>query len=184
MGIIKQMIKKVFNKIAIFISLLFLFYLLLPGPSFPSDPPGSLRSSEPGDMADPNSRAYFTDLDREDVINHFKSQFDKSKIGNFPLLTIRLRDYPPEETPTRVRDQIKYSYLEELVNPLRESIFVSGFEPKTAEDAINVGGKNFKNKITVRAYWSNPFPRTLIGIGILAVFYALTRFALNLGNRR
>ncbi len=153
-----------------------LLYILAPVPSSVNDfppLPNSLKSDEPGDIRTPYIRAYFTDLPREEVIAYFMSQFNRSSWFAVPLPTIRLRDYPPEEAVTRVMDQLKSSYLEELVHPLRESIFISGWVPTDPRYAINVSGRHFENKITVRYYPSHPLARAAVGLGITGSIYLL-----------
>ncbi len=148
----------------------FLFYLVLPSPSLPSGIPGSLVSKETGDTSDPNIQAYFTNSSREEVISYYKSKYDTSLWLGIPLPTLRLKDYPPEESKFRIQDQVRSSYLEELVHPLRESIFINGFEPTDPKDSINIENQHFLNKITVRNYPSNLLSRLFIGSLILAVF--------------
>ncbi len=149
----------------------FLLYLVSPSPAFPSAPPGSLTSREPGDTKNPNISAYFTNSSRDEIINFYKSQFDKSAWFNLPLPTERLRDYPPEESLFRIREQTRSTYLEELVHPLRESIYINGFEPTDPKDAINIDGSHFINKVTIRVYPSKPLSRVLIGCLILGLFW-------------
>lgn len=63
--------------------------------------------------------------------------------------TYRL-NYPPEEAQTLIRDQARSTFLEEIVHPFRESIFVNGFEPTRPQDAIFVEGRAWRQKIIVR----------------------------------
>lgn len=125
------------------------FYLLLPNPSFPEPPPDALQSNEPADTETTLRRAYFTNFTREEVLVHYKNQLQKSAFLGVPLPTYRL-NYPPEEAKTIIRDQTRSTFLEEIVHPLRESVFINGFEPKDAKDTIFINDKYWRQKIIVR----------------------------------
>lgn len=131
------------------------WYLLIPSASFPKPPEGAVQSMEPADSETPTRRAYFTNLDREGVINHYKQQ-----IAQAPFL-MRL-NYPPEDAQTIIRDQTRSAYLEELVQPLRDSIFVNGFIPSQAKDDIWYKGKHYEEKITIRYVTTSVILRTII----------------------
>jgi len=119
-----------------------LVYISLPSPNFPEPPEGAVQSKEPADTETTLRRAYFLDASRDEVIAHYKSQFS-------PLPFLRL-NYPPEEAQSIIRDQTRSSYLEELVHPLRESVFINGFVPEVRKDAIVIEGREYYQKITVR----------------------------------
>lgn len=155
-------------------SLLFLFYLILPSPDFPEALPGALISKEPGDTETPLRRAYFTDLSREEVLAYYQVQLAYSSFFGLPLPTYRL-NYPPEEAQSLVRDQTRSTFLEEIVHPLRESIFVNGFEPKSDNDAIRVEGKKWRQKITLRYIPSSLFVRLVIGLATMALICVLSK---------
>jgi hypothetical protein len=108
------------------LSLLFLVYLLLTNPDFPSPPSASIQSNEPSDTHIPLRRAYFTNFTRGEVISSYRNQFTESQFLGIPLPTLRL-NYPPEEAQTIIRDQTRSTFLEELVHPMRESVFINGF---------------------------------------------------------
>lgn len=121
----------------------FLFiYLVLPVRDFPEPPQPSLQSDEPGDTEDILRRSYFLDFSREEVINHYKKE-----LSYMPFLRL---NYPPEDAQTIIRDQTRSSYLEEITQPFKVSVFINGFIPKRPEDRILIEGKNFEQKITVR----------------------------------
>lgn len=124
--------------LTIFFTILFI-YVLFPSPEFPRPLPDSLRSKEPADSETPLRRAYFTNFTREEVMRHYQSQFKGYRLN-----------YPPEESKTLIRDQTRSTFLEEIVHPLRESIFVNGFEPKDPHDAINIEGRPWRQKIIVK----------------------------------
>src|SRR3972149_6324905 len=155
------------------LSLLFLFYLFLPSPDFPEPLPGSLTSKEPGDTETPLRRAYFTDLSREEVLTFYQNEFTYSPFFGLPLPTYRL-NYPPEEAQSLVRDQTRSTFLEEIVHPLRESIYVNGFEPKLDNEIIREEGKKWRQKITLRYIPSSPFIRLVFGVATLILIYVLS----------
>ena len=149
-------------------------YVAMPDQGFPSQIPGSLQSLEPGDTETPLRKAYFTDLTREEVINHYKNEFSY-------MPTLRL-NYPPEEAQTIIRDQTRSTFLEELVHPLRESIYINGFEPSEQKDAIIIDKKQYRQKITVRYVPSSPVIRMLVAlvtaISIYFIYIAYQKIAL------
>jgi hypothetical protein len=149
-----------------------LVYVSLPSPAFPQPPPKAIQSLEPGDTETPLRRAYFVDQDRDEVINHYRSQFKQ-------LPTLRL-NYPPEEAQTFVRDQTRSSYLEELVHPIRESIYINGFVPKEKKDAIVIEGREYYQKLTVRYVPSNIVVRVLFVLLISLLGYFLIIFSASL----
>ncbi len=147
----------------IFLSFLFLIYLFLPNPDFPPQLPDSLQSSEPGDTETLLRRAYYTDYLRSEVLKHYQENFEKLGFLNLKFLTYRL-NYPPEEAQTLIRDQTRSTFLEEIVHPFRESLFVNGFEPKLDKDAIYVEGKKWNQKITVKIVYSSLAARVFVGL--------------------
>ena len=140
-------------------SLLFLAYLSLPNPEFPTPPPDALQSDEPGDTETPLRRAYFTNLTREEVMSHYKNQ----------LMPAYRLNYPPEEAQTIIRDQTRSTFLEEIVHPLRESVFINGFEPKDPKDAIEIAGRDWRQKIIVRYVPSRLWLRLVLGLSTVFV---------------
>src|SRR5258708_3548859 len=118
-----------------------LFYLLLPGPTKISDfppLPGSLKSTEAGDTwQNPNNVAYFSKWWRSDVTAYYRKEYQKLNCPDTGLKIINPFCYlppirlnrPPEEAYQYIRDQQQSTYLEEFTYPLRDSIFVNGFEP-------------------------------------------------------
>ena len=159
------MIKNIIKIIFILFSLVFISYLLLPGPSFPKPPKDAVQSKEPADTETPLRRAYFTNYTREEVMANYKMQFEYS---------LRL-NYPPEESGAIIRDQTKSTFLEEIVHPFRESVFVNGFEPKDPKDAIVIDGVAWRQKIIVRYVPSSVFVRFFVGFLTLALAFVLMR---------
>jgi hypothetical protein len=166
--------KKILLIIPVLLSLIFLFYLVLPNPQFPEPPSGVLQSQEPADTETPLRRAYFTNLTREEILSHYQKQLEHSVIFNIPLPTYRL-NYPPEEAQTIIRDQTRSTFLEEIVHPFRESIYINGFEPKEAKDAIFIGGRPWRQKIIIKYIPSNVCVRLGVAVTTLVMIYLLSK---------
>lgn len=158
--------KRYVKIVYIILSIIFLFYLLLPNPTFPEQLPNSLQSEEPADTETDLRRAYFTNSTRSEVMAHYKKQLQHSAFMNLPLPTYRL-NYPPEEAQVLIRDQTRSTFLEEVVHPFRESFFINGFKPKEEKDAIFIGGKAWRQKIIVRFVPSNRIFRITIAVSVL-----------------
>ncbi len=138
-----------FKIILLTFSLVFLGYLFLPTSDFPDPPGDAVQSREPADTETPLRRAYFTNFSRQEVIRHYRGQFERFSFVNISLPSLRL-NYPPENAQTLIRDQTRSTFLEELVHPFRESLFINGFKPKVAKDDIWYKGENFQQKIIIR----------------------------------
>lgn len=159
-------------------------YGLLPTPDYPPPLPDSLQSGEPADTEDPLRRSYFTNFDREEVMAHYQENFSKSALLGIPIPTFRL-NYPPEEAQTFIRDQARSTFLEEIVHPFRESIFINGFKPTQAKDNIFIGGRTWKQKITVKYVPSNPLVRvffSLLTIGLAWTVFDRWRLLIKKGR--
>lgn len=167
-GFFSNFSMKIFKIFFTLFSFLFVFYLLLPNPGFPLPPPDALQSNEPADTETPLRRAYFTNYTREEVMNHYQSQLTRSSFWGIPLPTYRL-NYPPEEAKTIIRDQTRSTFLEEIVHPFRESVFVNGFDPVRPQDAIFIGGRDWRQKITIRYVPSKPAARIAIALATLGL---------------
>lgn len=152
-------------------------YLSIPSPKI-SELSESLKSQEPGDTwQNPNTMAFFTNKDREQVINEYRETFKLNFFG-YKIPNLRL-NYRPEDTGTYVRKHIDSYYLEEIVIPFRESIFINGWDPKKSPTLahlsekelettkIIVDGVEFQSKITVRWYQS----KMLYRIIVFAIFW-------------
>lgn len=147
--------------------LLGLLYLVVPNPDFPDPLPDSMQSSELGDTEELGiRRAYFTDYTREEVVNHYREEFGA------PLLRL---NYPPEEAQQIIRDQTRSTYLEELVHPFRESVYINGFEPKEEKDEIRIDGVHFEQKIIVKYVQSSIFARIFVYIMTVFLGFLLIR---------
>lgn len=149
--------------IAVFLAMV---YLSFPSPKFPTQLPDSVQSLEEADTESAFRRAYFTNLTREEVMNHYQNQM--RYILGIPLPAYRL-NYPPEEAYSFIRDQTRSTFLEEIANPLREYLYVNGFKPKVAKDEIWYKGKRYEQKITVRYISTDIYSRFLVfSLGMLA----------------
>lgn len=143
----------------------FLIYLVIPEPSFPGSLWDFKASTEPADKETPLRRGYYTNLTREQVTSHYSKEFGWG---------IRL-NYPPEDAQTLIRDQTRSTFLEEIVHPFRESIFVNGFEPKDSKDDIWYQGQHFRQKIIIRYVQSNMVVRLIIFSFAYIGFYFLVK---------
>jgi hypothetical protein len=59
-------------------------------------------------------------------------------------------NHPPEDSLTLIRDQTKSSWMEELVHPLIDNLYINGFYPTKPTEQININGVHYQAKITVR----------------------------------
>lgn len=161
------------KKLSIFIffilSITLLVYVFIPNPKFPNSPSDFYQSDEPADVETPLRRGYYTDLTREEVINHYEKEFNK---GFFYTPKF---NYPPEEAQIIIRDQTKSSFLEEIVHPFRESIYINGFEPKTDNYKMFVNDKYWRQKVIVRHVPSSIWIRLTVLSLTLAATFVLVR---------
>lgn len=158
----------------LFLAVIFLTlsYLLLPAPKFPSPPPGALKSTEPGDLETTYRRSYYTNYSRSQIIDHYSKQFF---IPGQILL-----DLPPEDSFAVIRDQTHTSWLQQLVHPLRESIYINGFYPTKPTEQIYIDNVHYLNKITVRFVPSHPAGRiSILVLIILSVYFLKKEYAQN-----
>lgn len=163
--------KKVFKNIpeilVVVFGLVLTRYLLIQNHPFPAPPPSAIQSDEPADTESPNRRAYFTKYTRDQVIAHYKAQLDYIPV-------VRL-NYPPEEANRIIRDQTKSWYLEELVHPLRSSVFINGFIPQRDSDRIFINGEQYYQKITILYVDSNRYVRVVIGFIVILSLLMIVR---------
>lgn len=152
------------------ISIFLLIYILPPSPEFPKPPSDFVQSFEPADTETLFRRGYYTNLSRAEVINHYEREFNKG----FNVYTPRL-NYPPEDAPLLIRDQTKSTFLEEIAHPLRESLYINGFEPKTEEYAQYYKGIRYNQKIIIRYVPSTVWIRILVLVLIVVSSYFLIK---------
>jgi hypothetical protein len=174
----KKIIVFVFRFFLIAFFLCFLFYALLPTPHFPEPMNGFSQSFEPADVETPLRRGYYTNYSRQEVMDYYLAQFKKPTLFGISLFSYRL-NYPPEEAQTLIRDQTKSTFLEEIVHPLRESVYINGFEPVGPEYAINIKGVPWRQKIIVRYVSSGIILRSVVvflsGIAVILLIKTWTK---------
>jgi hypothetical protein len=173
-------------------SLAFLIYLVLPGPrgisDFPSLPDSTKSTLEGDTIQIPNVAAYFSENYRDFVIPFYSNSYQKKTI--MPFRPLRL-NYPPEFAFTAIKDQTQSTYLEELVYPLRDSLFVNGMEPFDKDGNtrwVGAGkfrqdGQGFSTKVTLRYYPSAIPVRFIVWLGINLSFIFLWRFSRRIITR-
>lgn len=140
------------------------FYLLIPLPKFPSLPKGGLESNEPADTESPYRKAYFTNLTRNEIMNHYDKEFRG-------LISFRL-DQRREDAYSVIRDQTPSSYLEEIIQPGKGSLYINVYVPDKPTDQINRNGIHYLNKVTIHYMPSHMVSRItawllLGGVGFL-----------------
>lgn len=122
--------KLLFKIAVLFIYVLGVIYLVPPSPATPELIP-STRSTEEGDtIQNPDQKGFYTNLNRKEAISQMQSKYQLTIFG-WKIPSYRL-NYRPEEAFGMVRDQLKSSYLEEIVYPFKNSLFVNGWEPENA----------------------------------------------------
>jgi len=174
--------KKRLRVILLVIFLVGTFYLLLPAPKNFPDLPGAVKSVEPGDTTQiANVRAYYTDMPRKEVVRFYQDYFSRSPFLQIPLITYKL-NHPPERIREVLRETQQSTFVEEIVHPLRESVFINGFEwnndPFTPGEAravniLIVNGKTYQFKITLYYQPSMVWQRLLVFYLILILIYLL-----------
>jgi hypothetical protein len=148
-----------FKSAFILFGIFLLIYLSFPNLSFPPPLPGAYQSGEPADVETPLRRGYYTDLTRQEVMDWYNKQFKWGIVLN----------YPPEDAQTVIRDQTKSTFLQEIVHPFRESIYINGFEPLTPEYRITINGKHYRQKVIVRFVESSAWVRLAVGVATLGL---------------
>lgn len=156
------------------------FYLVLPAPKDFPYLPGSIKSIEPGDTVQiANVSAYYTDMSRKDVVDFYFNYFSKSSFLGIPLITYKLNQ-PPERIREVLRDTQQSTYVEELVHPFRESVFLNGFEwdndpftppSRRIKNILVVNGKTYQFKVTLFYQESQLWQRLLVFYLSLSVSY-------------
>lgn len=151
--------------------LFYTVYILLPSPSFPPPPPNSLQSSEPADTESIYRRSYFTNMSREELVDYYRTTFDRPFYPSIKL------NHPPEFAADYIRDQARSSYLEEVVHPFRESLYINGYTPTDPRYQINRNGVHYATRATIRYVPSSAISRlTALGLLLVGSFYLLKQF--------
>lgn len=159
---------------------LFLIYLLVP--SQPVAPlPDSLKSIEPGDTIQiPGISAYYSQHEREFVTKYYQDQF-APRIFGIKLPTYRL-NHPPEYSREKFKDTIFSSYMEEVVVPFRESLFINGWEPDVffkgnasalSRYTVLVDDKKYFSKATLRPFYASTPAKVVNFAGVIFSTFVL-----------
>lgn len=157
-----------------FVYILGIVYLLVPTPPIPDLDTG-VRSDEPGDTwQHPEQKAFYNNLDRQTVLNGLEKKFSNG------LISFRL-NYPPEEVTNLVRDQLRSYYLEEIVHPLRESLYVNGWEPDKSPSITDSLRRSLANEFKGVTYTSKVTLRPVIANRFGSVFVWTMTFPLSYG---
>ncbi len=159
--------KLVFKASFLILTLSAVYYLLLPAPKYPLPPVNSLRSAEPGDLETVYRRAYYTNYSRSEILKYYSGQF------SFPGQI--LLNYPPEDAFTVIRDQTKSSWLQELVHPFRESLYINGFYPTKPTEQIYIDNVHYQNKIILHYFPSSAATRLTVLLLVLISLYFLKK---------
>lgn len=156
-------------------SFLLLIYMIWPSPSAISDfksLPNSEKSRLEGDTIQiPNVSAYFSNNYRDFVVPFYSKNY-QSKAG-LPIPPLRL-NHPPEFSWIAIKKHTDSTYLEELIYPLKDSLYINGYEPFYADGTPKFWGstkfemdENFwETKTTLRFYPSNVRIRIIVWLGI------------------
>ena len=173
------MIKKLY---LLFFGLLFI-YMVMPGPSQISDfkaLPTSDKSKLAGDTFQiPNVSGYFSNNFRKFVVSFYLTNYWQKTFLPFP--PIRL-NYPPEYSWVAIKKHTDSTYLEELIYPLRDSVYINGFEPFYEDgtskfwgaSTFNIEKNSWFTKTTLRFYPSLLGARILVWLGItLSAFWII-----------
>lgn len=149
--------------------------MLWPGPSKISDfkaLPNSDKSTLEGDTIQiPNVAGYFSDNYREFVVPFYSENYQNDM--HFFLPPLRL-NHPPEYSWAVIKRHTDSTYLEELVYPLRNSLYVNGLEPYYSDGTpkfwgatkFEIGKNAWDTKVTLRFYSSNVLIRFMVWLGI------------------
>lgn len=176
--------------LGIIVYLLGLVYVsapLLPSPILKD----SVISDEPGDtVQNPQQKGFYTNLVRKDVLGDLQSKYSL-KVFGVTIPSYRLV-YRQEETKDFVRDQIPSYYLEEIVYPFRQTLFVNGWEPinspiysylKTSDiPKPKFKGVSYFSKVTTNpnttSLWARVLVWSLVLPSMYLVFFSLKRSLL------
>lgn len=162
--------------------------MLWPGPGKISEfspLPDSSKSQLEGDTIQiPNVAGYFSDNYREFVVPFYLKNYQNLSKLPFPPLKL---NRPPEYSWIAIKKHTDSTYLEELVYPLRNSLYVNGFEPFYSDGSprfwgsttFEVDGHSWHTKATLRFYPSSAVARIIVWLGIISSIF----FIYKLGRR-
>lgn len=134
--------------------------------------PDSAKSTLSGDTIQfPNVSAYFSNNFREFVIPFYYKNYQGASHMLFPPLKI---NHPPEYAWTAINVNVDSTFIEEFTYPLRDSLYVNGFETNRPDGSLVFVGapalieadKTWYSKVTLRYYPSNILVRLIVWLGI------------------
>lgn len=170
------------KKMFITFSVLLLVYMLWPGPSsisqFPALP-NSTKSVLEGDTIQvPNTAAYFSNNFRDFSTNYYRDAY--KKLSFFLLPPLRL-NHPPEFAFETIKKHTDSTFLEEFAYPLRDSLYVNGFEPFYPDGQprfwgatkFEINGQQLSTKVTIRFYPSPIWVRVVVWTGIVVSIWLI-----------
>lgn len=175
-------IRKIFKVFSIGL----LIYMIWPGPGKIDQfgpLPNSVKSTLEGDTIQiPNVSAYFSDNYRDFVVPFYQNKYWVVTLLPFPPYRL---NYAPEYSWTVIKKHTDSTYLEELVYPLRGSLYVNGLEPFTPSGEprwwgageFQEGGKATETKVTLRYYPSSVFVRFIVWVGIVSSIFFLYKLS-------
>lgn len=168
-----------------FCFLLFI-YMLWPAPTKIGDfkaLPDSEKSTLEGDTIQiPNVAGYFSNNFREFVVPFYRQNYQNAAHFPFPPITL---NHPPEYSWIAIKRHTDSTYIEELVYPLRDSLYVNGFEPFYEDGSpkfwgatkFEIGPNNWFTKTTLRFYPSSLLTRLLVWLGITISLFFLFKLS-------
>ena len=164
---------------------LLLIYMIMPGPSKISDfqaLPKSDKSTLAGDNIEQvsNVAAYFSNNYRKAATSFYSKNYKNQTWLPFSPLRI---NHPPEFSWNVIKKHTDGTYLEEFVYPMRDSLYVNGFEPfyedKTPKywgaGLFGQNGHSWETKVTLRFFPSTIFVRLLVWFGTVISILFLYR---------
>lgn len=168
---------KISKSIFYIFSILLFIYIIWPGPTKISDfspLPDSVKSTLAGDNPPqvPNVAGYFSNNFRDFVVPFYLKNYWWGTKLPFPPLRL---NYPPEYSFVAIKKHTDTTYLEELVYPLRNSIYINGFEPFSVSgqpkywgaQKFNIENRDWYTKTTIRFYPSFILVRIIVWFGIV-----------------
>lgn len=171
------------------IGVLISLYLIVPAPKLPpSDLSEAFKSDEPGDTWQlKDVSAYYTNKERKDVISYYQDYF--SQISLFPIVRL---NHPPEFGREVFIDTKQTYYLEELIFPMKQSLFINGYEwendvftpvASRKQYILEADGKVWKSKVSLKWFSSHVFVRLVTFWSAWAILLITTSFwAIELGE--
>lgn len=163
----------------ILLNILALAYLAYPLPQIPNLV-ASLKSTEPGDTTQlQNVSAFYNNLERQAVINFYVDNYQKKH-----PLALKI-NHPPEKAKVIIKDTIQTYYLEEIIIPFKQSLFINGYNwqkdvftaPETRiKNKMLVDGQEFTTKVTLKTYTTSSM---ILSYFVLFLIQATVIYALH-----